>query len=90
MSMSPNEGAVTKRALMGSGEEQGLWKPCIHAYKIIYISYIKRSLLNTEAESQGFRPFLFFFFFPPYFLLPVPFTTAQLQQVQTDTISSQC
>lgn len=87
LSMSPIEGAVTKRALMGNREEQELWKPCIHAYRTICISYIKESLLNAEAESQGFRPFLYFLFLHASSLLfPALFTTAQLQQVQKDTV----
>lgn len=86
--MSPIEGAVTKRALTGNREEQELWKPCIHAYRTICISYISYiTLLNAEAESQGFRPFLYFLFLhASSLLLPALFTTAQLQQVQKDTV----
>lgn len=74
LSMSPIEGAVTKRALTGNREEQELWKPCIHAYRTICISYISYiTLLNAEAESQGFRPFPVFSF-PPCFLSFAPCT----------------
>lgn len=74
-SMSPIKGAVTMRPPMGRMDcrETGIVKPCIIVYKTTHIFYIKQLLLNTEAESQEFRPSLYFLsciLFPSSLFLP--------------------
>lgn len=71
-SMSPINVAVTMRLPLGRMEQggTGIMKPCIPAYKTICIFYSNQSLLNTEAESQGFITPLCFLFSSLAFFSP--------------------
>ena len=61
-SLSPIKVAVTMRLPLGRMEQggRGIMKPCIPAYKTTHIFYSNQSLLNIEAESQGFISLLCF------------------------------